>query len=38
MLKLELVLQIMNQNEIPLTSHYQKGKIKKVTGLKKVIR
>ena len=29
MLKLDLVLQIMNQNAIPLIDHYQKEKIKK---------
>ena len=28
MLKLDLILQIMNQNEIPLIDHYQKEKIK----------
>ena len=30
MLKLDLILQIMNQNAIPLIDHYQKEKIKKL--------
>ena len=29
MLKLEFILQIMNQNAIPLINHYQKEKVKK---------
>ena len=35
MLKLGLILQIMNQNAIPLMDHCLKEKIKKETGLKK---
>ena len=30
MLKLDLILQIINQNAIPLIDHYQKEKIKKL--------
>ena len=35
MLKLDLILQIMNQNAIPLVEHYLKEKNKKVIGLMK---
>ena len=35
MLKLDLILQIMNWNSIPLIDHYQKEKNEKVIGLMK---